>query len=108
MHLESYEVAAEQQREANKLAREPLAPYWERLETIGKADDFWEAVEESILSIEDDGRIILAFGGPNVWLTPDLMMNGSWAGPVIRCEAPTMDLEDVARSLYEAIEEVNG
>lgn len=60
------------------------------------------------LSIEDDGRIILGFGGPNIWISADNAMCGAWWGSTVRCWAPTADHERAIETIREQIAELAG
>lgn len=58
------------------------------------------------LSIEDDGRIILTFGGPNIWVSADDMMCGAWWGGTIRCYPPTTEHADALERIREDVTEL--
>lgn len=107
MNHAKYEAAAEAQREANRLATEALAPYWEHIVEMAEAEDVGEAISEGILCVEDDGEITLAIGGPGVWLMPNGTMAGAWWGPRVYAEPPTAKAEDAARLVIEYCREVS-
>ena len=105
MDLEKYEAAAEKQREANALAREALAPYWDRVIEMAGAEDVGQAISEGILCAEDNGEITLAIGGPGVWLLPNGTMAGAWWGPRVYSEPPSGEAEDAAALILEVVQE---
>ena len=120
MNQEAYKEAEAVAIQANVAARKALAPYWDGLLNFERAcngeladdpdcpcEDGWEWLESAFVSIEDDGRLFLAFGGPNIWIDADDGMQAAWWGFPIRSLPPSAEHEDALRAIRDYLSEVS-
>lgn len=106
MNIDKYQAAADVQLQANRLAQDALAPYWDSVVEIAKADDMIEALNEHALCIEDTGELTLAIGGPGVWLLPTGVLAAAWWGPRVYAPPITAEQEDAAETVVDYIAEL--
>lgn len=131
MDQDKYRIAENKAREANTAALEVLGYMWDNILQVvdrannGECQECGKEVGASYicsdcdcevntyalanldpLSIEEDGRIILTFGGPNIWISADDQICGAWWGGTIRCYAPTAEHERAIEQIREEISEL--
>lgn len=102
---DQYRKASRLTLEAERLARPLVASYWESLRD---AESLIDWLNEEALSVEPDGRILLTFGGPSVWLAPDdRMMYREFGGEPVGAFPPDEETTLQLAALREIIEEVS-
>lgn len=121
MDQDKYREAETAAIKANQLAGEVLNGYWDGLLNFERAcegeladdpdcpaDDGWDWIEGAFVSIEDDGRLFIGFGGPNIWVTADDRMAGAWWGRAIYCDPPSQAHADALAAIRDYISELEG
>ena len=106
MDIDKYKAAADVQHEANRLAQDALAPYWESVVEMARAEDTLEAINEHALCIEDTGELTLAIGGPGVWLLPTGVLAAAWWGPRVYAPPQTDEQFRAAEKVLDYIAEL--
>lgn len=106
MKIDLYEQAAEKQSEADVLAGQALGAYWEKIAKLGEASDMERAMRDGVLTLEEDGSLLLSFGGPTVWLMPDGTMCAQWDGPRLYSRAPTARHNQAAQKVLEYLRQL--
>lgn len=106
MDYKTYRAAIEHDKASP--ARRALEPYWDSVIRIARSEDPIEALNEEALSLEEDGSLTLATGGPHVAFSPGGEIRGAWGKGWIFSQPQTVEEIDAARFLSGLLRELRG